>query len=78
MSDRFGEIDKTALSALEEADAPSRRAYWQSKTPQQRPAALELMRQMHYDYDPEIAEMEPVMDLVDRASGTVRRIYPPE
>ena len=36
------------------------------------------MRQMHYDYDPEIAEMEPVMDRVDRASGTVRRIYPPE
>jgi hypothetical protein len=78
MSDRFGEIDKTALSVLEEADAPSRRAYWQSKTPRQRLAALELMRQMHYDYDPGIAEKEPVMDRVDRASGTVRRIYPPE
>jgi hypothetical protein len=78
MSDRFGEIDKTALSVLEEADAPSRRAYWQSKTPQQRLAALEPMRQMHYDYAPGIAEMEPVMDRVDRASGTVRRIYPPE
>ena len=78
MSDRFGEIDKTALSVLEEADAQSRRAYWQSKTPRQRLTALELMRQMHYDYDPGIAEMEPVMDRVDRASGTVRRIYPPE
>jgi len=53
MSDRFGEIDKTAVTAVssfEEADAQDR-AYWHSKTPQERMEALEQIRQVGYGYD---------------------------
>lgn len=72
MSDRLPNemrLDRTALSvvALAEADQADQ-AYWRSRTPEERLAALELSRQITYGYDPtarglsrffEVAEFPP-------------------
>jgi len=46
-------VDRTAFSVttLAEADQADR-AYWRSRTPDERLAALELSRQIAYGYDP--------------------------
>ncbi len=62
-------VDRTAFSVttLAEADRVDR-AYWRSRTPDERLAALELSRQIAYGYDPtarglsrffEVAEFTP-------------------
>ena len=69
MSDRFGEIDKTAItvvSSFEEADAQDR-VYWQSKTPQERLEAVEILRQMNYDYDPVSDRIQRFIEVVERS-----------
>lgn len=69
MSDRFGEMDKTAVTvatSFEEADAQDR-AYWHSKTPQERMEALEQMRQMNYDYDPVSDRIQRTLEVVERS-----------
>lgn len=46
-------IDKTVIrvySSFEEADEDDRK-YWQSRSPEERLAAIELMRQSAYGYD---------------------------
>lgn len=60
-------MDKEAFSvrsSFEEADADDK-AYWHSKTPQERMAALELMRQIHYGYDPTTERLQSVLEIVE-------------
>jgi hypothetical protein len=40
------------------------RAYWHSKTPRERMAALELMRQKAYGYDPATARVQRVLEII--------------
>ena len=65
--DRF-KIDRSAFSviALDEQDEDEKR-YWHSKTPQERLAAAELMRQINYDYDPVSDRIQRVIEVVERA-----------
>jgi hypothetical protein len=49
--------------SLEELSSHDR-AYWHSRTPQERLAALELMRQKAYGYTPGIAKIKRVMRIV--------------
>jgi hypothetical protein len=67
MSDRFGKIDKTAItvvSSFEEADRQDR-AYWHSKTPQERLEALEQIRQVGYGYDPASVRIQRFIEVVE-------------
>ena len=60
-------MDKEAfsvLSSFEEADEADK-TYWHSKTPQERMAALELMRQIHYGYDPTTERLQRVLEVVE-------------
>ena len=61
-------IDRSAFSviSLDEQDEEEKR-YWHSKTPQERLAAAELMRQINYDYDPVSDRIQRVIDVVERA-----------
>ena len=61
-------IDRSAFSviALDEQDEDEKR-YWHSKTPQERLAAAELMRQINYDYDPVSDRIQRVIEVVERA-----------
>ncbi len=57
MSDavQLSQMDKTAFAVLSFAEAAEKdRTYWWSKTPEERWAALELLRQIHYGYHPAI------------------------
>lgn len=60
-------VDKekfSVLSSFEEADAADK-AYWHSKTPQERMAALELMRQINYGYDPTTERLQRVLEVAE-------------
>lgn len=60
-------IDKeefSVLSSFQEADEADK-AYWHSKTPQERMAALELMRQINYGYDPTTERLQKVLEVVE-------------
>jgi len=61
-------FDKTAFSVGSLHDKSDEKAYWQSKTPMQRLEALEMMRQIHYGYDPATARLERVIEIVDLKS----------
>jgi hypothetical protein len=68
MSDlvRSVKMDKTAFSAMTFAEAAEQdRTYWWSKTPEERLAALELMRQIHYGYDPSTERLQRVLRIVE-------------
>lgn len=60
-------IDRAAIgvySSFEEADEADRE-YWRNKTPQERLAALELLRQNAYGYDdPTASRLQRVLEIV--------------
>ncbi len=58
-------IDRSKLSVTSLFDKSDDREYWLSKTPQERLAALESMRQINYGYDPTTARLERVLEIVE-------------
>ncbi|MXV77990.1 hypothetical protein F4083_06300 [Candidatus Poribacteria bacterium] len=58
-------IDRSKLSVTSLFDTSDDKEYWLSKTPQERLAALELMRQINYGYDPTTARLERVFEIVE-------------
>jgi hypothetical protein len=56
-------IDKTAFSVGSLRDPSDEKAYWLSKTPQERLQALELMRQIVYGYDPATTRLQRVFEV---------------
>ena len=57
-------MDKTAFSVMSVAEAAEEdRTYWLSKTPEERLAALELMRQIHSGYDPATERLQRVFTI---------------
>lgn len=63
--DAWPKMDKSAFSVVSLDDESDEKAYWQTKTPQERLAALELLRQIMYGYDPVTARVERVIEFVD-------------
>lgn len=64
-TDSWPKMDKTAFSVLSLHDEPDEKEYWLTKTPQERLAALELMRQIMFGYDPVTDRMERVLESVE-------------
>jgi hypothetical protein len=59
-------MDKTAVSVMSFAEAAEDdRTYWQSKTPAERLTALELLRQIHYGYDPATTRLQRVLAVIE-------------
>ncbi len=56
-------LDRNAFTvgALNECDA---REYWRTRTPEERLAALEFLRQVMYDYDPVTDRISRVLEVV--------------
>jgi hypothetical protein len=64
-------LDKSVLevfSSFEEAEAADR-AYWHSRTPEERLQAVELMRQSAYGYDPATARLQRVLEIAQLEQG---------
>ncbi len=58
-------MDKTAFSVTTLTEKSNDKEYWLSKTPQERLAALELMRQINYGYDPATSRLQRVLEIVE-------------
>ncbi len=56
--------EQPGLDLFAEAETANR-AYWHSRTPQERLAALELMRQKAYGYDPATTRVQRVIEIVN-------------
>ena len=54
------------MSLFEESDEKS---YWFSKTPYERLAAVEFMRQIIYGYDPSTTRLQRVFEITQRTTG---------
>lgn len=59
-------MDRNVISVGSLLDVSDETAYWQSKTPMERLEALELMRQIHYGYDPATERLQRVIEIVER------------
>ena len=61
-------MDKSVLlvSLSEESDE---KEYWHSKTPYERLAAVELMRQINYGYDPTTTRLQRVLEVAQLTSS---------
>ena len=61
-SDQPIRLDRSVLTitTLQQADADDR-AYWRSKTPIERLEALELIRQVVYQYDPVATRLQRIL-----------------
>ncbi len=58
-------MDRNTLSVTTLSEKSDDKEYWLSKTPQERLAALELMRQINYGYDPTTARLQRVLEIVE-------------
>jgi hypothetical protein len=58
-------LDKTAFSQGDFGEEGNEKAYWLSKTPQERIQALEYMRQVIYGYDPATERLQRVYSIVE-------------
>jgi hypothetical protein len=56
-------IDRTAFSVVPLGDEADDRAYWLSRSVEERLEALELMRQMNYGYDPHTARLPRILEI---------------
>lgn len=63
-------MDRTTLSIGDLHDESDEKAFWLSKTPAERLAALELMRQIIYGYEHATAHrLQRVFTIAERTSG---------
>jgi hypothetical protein len=62
----IGEIDRTAFSVVPLTQADDELAYWLSKSPADRIAAIELIRRTLYGYDESTARLQRVLEVAER------------
>lgn len=62
-------MDKTAFSAVPLAEADDELSYWLTRTPEERWAAVELIRQTLYGYDPSTARLQRVLEIAQKDWG---------
>lgn len=59
-------VDKTTIDISSLEDPTDETVYWSTKTPAERLAALEVMRQIIYGYDPTTTRLERVLTITER------------
>jgi hypothetical protein len=62
-------IDRSAISVVNLTDPTPDKEFWWSKTPDERLAALEMMRQIAYGYDPITARIPRVLEILEQDEG---------
>ncbi|MBM2814068.1 MAG: hypothetical protein HW421_830 [Ignavibacteria bacterium] len=65
MNEEFFKLDRTALSKGSFEDESDEKAYWLSRTPEERLTALEYLRRLNYGYDVCNGRMQKVIEVVD-------------
>jgi hypothetical protein len=62
-------MDRTAFLVKSLLDESDDRAYWLSKTPDERIEAIELMRQINYGYNPITARLQRILEFAELTSS---------
>jgi hypothetical protein len=62
-------MDKTVFAVGSLYDESNEKTYWLSRTPHERLAAVELMRQIIYGYSPSTTRLQRVLEIAQRASS---------
>jgi hypothetical protein len=62
-------VDRRFIERAELGAKSNDRQYWLSKTPAERFEALEILRQIAYDYDPATARLQRVFEIAQLKSG---------
>lgn len=62
-------LDRKAFSVGSLKDEAEEKLYWQKKTPAERLAAVEQIRQILYGYDPSTIRLQRVLEVVERESS---------
>ena len=60
-------VDRSAFRVDSLSDDSGERAYWKSRTPQERMEYLEVLRQINYGYDPATARLQRVLEIIELA-----------
>ena len=60
-------MDKSAFSVAPLGDDSDEKKYWHSRTPYERLAAVEMLRQMNYGYDPSTTRLQRVLEITQRS-----------
>jgi hypothetical protein len=58
-------LDRSVFEVASLDDEDPDKAYWQSKSPQERMEALELLRQIIYGYDPATTRLQRVLEIAE-------------
>lgn len=58
-------IDRTAFSVVSLTDGSDEKAYWLTKTPQERLEVVEMLRQLNYGYDPATARLQRILTVAE-------------
>jgi hypothetical protein len=58
-------LDRSHVSIAGLGDEGDDRAYWHSRTAEERMMALEFLRQVHYGYDPATERLQRVLEIVE-------------
>ena len=59
-------LDKNTYLITNLSDEPDEKAYWLSKTPEERLEVVEQMRQIIYGYDPASTRLQRVLTIIER------------
>ena len=62
-------MDKDVISIVSLSEESDEKEYWHAKTPQERLAAVELMRQINYGYDPATTRLQRVLEVAQLTSS---------
>ncbi|HEX8680927.1 MAG TPA: hypothetical protein VF707_01340 [Ardenticatenaceae bacterium] len=63
------QMDKSAFTVAALTYESDERDYWAAKTPEERLAALEFMRQLMYGYDPATLRLQRVLEVAELSSS---------
>jgi hypothetical protein len=64
MSEEF-RLDRSYFSVARLDEPDDAKAYWLSKSPQERVAAMEFLRQSLYGYDPATTRLQRVLEIAE-------------
>ena len=59
-------LDKKRIAIASLQDETDEKVYWFSKTPQERIAAMEVMRKIIYGYDPTTTRLQRVLEITEQ------------
>ena len=68
-ADELSRVDRTAFAVVGLEESADDGAYWRTKTPEERLAALELMRSVVYGYGENPPRLQRVLEVVTRPGG---------